>query len=91
MCHNILCGSNAAICYYSAESSGPGSPILEITLCLDSSENVLERFQTRRENILGSMFSSQHIEPLLIETVVRNSPEISAEVLQIFEDSEESE
>lgn len=83
MCHNVPCGRNAEICYYSAESAGPGSPILEITLCLDSSENVLEGFQRRRENILGSMFSTQIIVPLDNES---NSPEIPAEVTQIFED-----
>lgn len=89
MCYKLSCGRTAAICFYSAESAGNGSPILETTICLDSAENILEKEMVRRPNILGSMFSTQHVLPFDNEKWIGSGdvPETAAEVSLNYEKS----
>lgn len=51
-------------------------------MCLDSAENVLQRETKKRENILGSEFSTEHILPFKNNNWIGagDVPETAAEV-----------
>lgn len=59
-------------------------------MCLDSAENVLQKATKKRQNILGSVFSTQHVLPFSNENWIGSgdAPETAAEVSLAYESEE---
>lgn len=62
-------------------------------MCLDSAENVLQRETKKRENILGSEFSTEHILPFKNKNWIGSGdvPETAAEVFLRVDNNADNE